>query len=78
MCNVITLPWMYQVVKTDPDWHTKVWPNGYKVVYACPLCGWYCYHPLAYCGHCRGKLERLGIATDYLAEWTKGKRTDGT
>jgi hypothetical protein len=52
--------------------------SEYCDVYACPLCGWYAFHSLYNCGHCRGKLERLRILRTYYDEWKTGRmRTPG-
>lgn len=75
--RTITLPWLCQLSRDDPDRWEKAHPSNYHVVYACPLCGWFQFHPLFYCGHCRGKLEKLGILKSYFEEWRKGKMTSG-
>jgi hypothetical protein len=74
----IPAPWISQIGSNDPDRWSKCFPDGRHIVYVCPLCGWYRFHPLSYCGHCPGKLERLALDMARYNEWKKGRMTDGT
>ena len=72
--KVIMLPWAHQL--PQDRWH-ELHPFDYWTIYSCPLCGWYRFHPLSYCQHCRGKLDRIGVLKSYYEEWKIGKIDSG-
>lgn len=74
----ILAPWIQGVdFSSGKEVWEKCFPPGRHIVFACPLCGWYRFHPLYYCGHCQGKLERLALDMSRYDEWKLGRMTDG-
>lgn len=74
----IPAPWIGGTTHLDKEKWEKCFPPARHIVYVCPLCGWYRFHPLYHYGHCPGKLERLALDMTRYEEWKEGRKTDGT